>query len=276
MTSGKGFDDIHCQSGCLKENIKLEKCKTGKFKDLTPLGTDKSGLSKENIKIKKCETENFKEITPYRTNKSNQSNVINSDTFLTTNVPRQQETLLNQNGWESLINEVHEIKPGKVQLPSRWAGIFTEAMKELNQYCNLNVTRHYIYGKGNKIMRADYIEGCKLKGTCELYSNMVLKICNDVNEIKHSKEKLKSFQSRYIMTPHLENAPGKEWLRNLKNILSEQFDAGNLGNSGQSKQVFRQLLHEGKLKKRLNKDPIQGMRKLISKFQDDCPRQSSS
>ena len=174
-------------------------------------------------------------------------------------------------------------KSGKVRLPSRWAGIFTEAMKEVNQYCNLNFTRHYIYGKGNKLMRADYychIEGCKLKGTCELYSNMVLKIWNDVNEIKHSKGKLKSFQSRYIRTPLKEkiseqlqetNTLGKEWLRNLKDIPSEQFDAGNLGNSGQSKQVFRQLRHEGKLKKRLDKDPIQIIRKLISKFQDDYP-----
>ena len=119
FTSGKGFDDLH--SGCLKENIKLEKCKTGKFKDVTPLGTDKSRSSKENIKIKKCEIENFKEVTPYRTDKSNQSNVINSDTFFTANVPRQQETLLNQNDWESLINEARETKSGKVQLPSRWA-----------------------------------------------------------------------------------------------------------------------------------------------------------
>ena len=110
FTSGKGFDGLHCRSGCLKENIKLEKCKTGKFKDVTPLGTDKLGSSKENIKIKKCETENFKEVTPYITDKSNQSNVINSDTFFTANVPRQQETPPNQNDWESLINEAHEKK----------------------------------------------------------------------------------------------------------------------------------------------------------------------
>ena len=73
------------------------------------------------------------------------------------------------------------------------------------------------------LMRADYY--CKLKGTCELYSNMVLKICNDEKEIKHSKGKLKSVQSRYIRTPLREkiseqlqetNTPGKEWLRNLK------------------------------------------------------------
>ena len=147
----------------------------------------------------------------------------------------------------------------------------------------LNFTRRYIYGKGNKLMRADYycnIEGFKLKGTCELYSNMVLKIWNNVNEIKHSKGKLKSFQSEYIRTPLREkiseqlqetNTPGKEWLRNSKHIPSEQFDAGNLGNSVQSKQVFRQLRHEGKLKKHLDKDPIQSIRKLISKFQDDYP-----
>ena len=67
FTSGKGFDGLHCRSGCLKENIKLEKCKTGKIKDVTPLRTNKSGSWKENIKIKKCETENFKEVTPYRT-----------------------------------------------------------------------------------------------------------------------------------------------------------------------------------------------------------------
>ena len=131
------------------------------------------------------------------------SNVINSDTLFTANVPWQQETLLNQNDWEYLINEAHETKSGKVQLPSRWPVIFTEAMKELNQYCNFNFTRHYLYGKGNKLMRADYycnIESCRLKSTCELYWNMVLKICNDVNKIKHSKGKLKSFQSRYIRT----------------------------------------------------------------------------
>ena len=40
---------------------------------------------------------------------------------------------------------------------------------------------------------------------------------------------------------------------------------------GQSKQVFRQLRHEGKLKKRLDKDPIQSIRKLISKFQHGYP-----
>ena len=135
---------------------------------------------------------------------TNQSNIINSDTFFTANAPGQQEAQLNQSDWESLINEAHETKSGKVQLPSRWAGIFTKVMKELNQYCNLNFNRHYIYGKGNKLMGADYycnIEGCKLKNTCDLCSNMVLKICNDVNEIKHSKGKLKSFQSRYIRTP---------------------------------------------------------------------------
>ena len=44
-----------------------------------------------------------------------------------------------------------------------------------------------------------------------------------------------------------------------------------MGNSGQSKQVFRQLRHKGKLKKRLDKDPIQSIRKLISKFQDGYP-----
>ena len=157
--------------------------------------------------------------------------------FFTANVPRQQETQLNQNDWESLINEAHETKSGKVQLPSRWAGIFTEVMKELNQYCNLNFNRHYIYGKGNKLMRADYycnIEGCKLKGTCELYSNCIL----------------------YF---------------NLKNIPSEQFDAANLGNSGPRKHVFRQLRHEGKLKQRLDKDPIQSIRNLVSKFQDGYP-----
>ena len=127
-------------------------------------------------------------------------------------------------------------------------------------------------------MRADYY--CKLKGTCELYSNMVLKICNDEKEIKHSKGKLKSFQSRYIRTPLREkiseqlqqtNTRGKEWLRNLKNIPSEQFDAGNLRNSGQSKEVFSQMRHEGKLKQRLDKDPTQSIRQLVSKFQDGYP-----
>ena len=168
---------MHCRSGCLKENIKLEKCETGKIKDVTPLRTNKSGSSKENIKTKKCETENFKEVTPYRSDKSDQSNVINSDTFFSANVPRQQETQLNQIDWKSLINETHETKSGKVQLPSRWAGIFTELIKEPNHYCNLNFNRHCIHGKGNKQMRADYyynIDDCKLKGTCELYSNIGL------------------------------------------------------------------------------------------------------
>ena len=64
FTSGKGFDGLHCRSGCLKENIKLQKCEKEKIKDVTPLRTDKSGSSKENIKIKKCETENVKEVTP--------------------------------------------------------------------------------------------------------------------------------------------------------------------------------------------------------------------
>lgn len=71
---------------------------------------------------KKCETENMKEVTPNspnRTDKSNQSNVINSNTFFAANVPRYQETLLNQSDRESLINEAHETKSGKVQLPSR-------------------------------------------------------------------------------------------------------------------------------------------------------------
>lgn len=60
---------MHCRSGCLKENIKLEKCKMGKFRDVTPLRTDKSGSSKESIKIRNCEIENLEEATPYRTDK---------------------------------------------------------------------------------------------------------------------------------------------------------------------------------------------------------------
>ena len=62
---------------------------------------------------KKCETENIPAITPYKTDKSNQLNVINSDIFFTANVPRQQETRLNQNDWEIFINEAHETKSSK-------------------------------------------------------------------------------------------------------------------------------------------------------------------
>ena len=49
FTSGKDFDSLYCRLGCLKENIKLEKRKTGKFKYVTPLSADKLGSSKENI-----------------------------------------------------------------------------------------------------------------------------------------------------------------------------------------------------------------------------------
>ena len=60
-------------------------------------------------------------------------------------------------------------------------------------------------------------------------------------------------------------------MRNLKDIPEEEFDAGNLGNTGQSKQVFRQLKYEGKMKKPLDKDPLQSILKLFSKYQEDYP-----
>ena len=40
--------------------------------------------------------------------------------------------------------------------------------------------------------------------------------------------------------------PRKKWLRNLKNIPDEEFDACNLESTGQSVWVFRQLRYEGK------------------------------
>lgn len=52
FTSGKDFDSLYCRLGCLKENIKLEKHKTGKFKYFTPPSADKLGSLKENIKKK--------------------------------------------------------------------------------------------------------------------------------------------------------------------------------------------------------------------------------
>ena len=42
-------------------------------------------------------------------------------------------------------------------------------------------------------------------------------------------------------------------------------------NAGQGKQVFRQLKHEGKMKKRLDEDPLQSILKLLSKYQEDYP-----
>ena len=101
--------------------------------------------------------------------------------------------------WESLLAESYEAKSGKLQLPSRWADLFTNTFRDLNQYCNLNFTRHYVYVKSGRLMRAYFycnFEEYQLRGTCELFSDKKMNMNFKVNQIKQAKGKAKSFQSR--------------------------------------------------------------------------------
>ena len=75
----------------------------------------------------------------------------------------------------------------------------TNTFRDLNQYCNLNFTRHYVYAKNGRLMRAYFycnIEEYQLHGTCELFSDKKMSINFKVNQIKQAKGKVKSFQSR--------------------------------------------------------------------------------
>ena len=57
----------------------------------------------------------------------------------------------------------------------------------------------------------------------------------------------------------------------VASVVFDKFDFSNLGNAGQSKQVFRQLKYKGKMKKLIDKDSLQGILKLSSKYQEDYP-----
>ena len=57
----------------------------------------------------------------------------------------------------------------------------------------------------------------------------------------------------------------------VASVVFDKYDFSNLGNAGQSKQVFRQLKYKGKMKKLLDRDLLQGILKLSSKYQEDYP-----
>ena len=54
------------------------------------------------------------------------------------------------------------------QLPIWSVDLFTNTLRNLDQYCDLDFTRHYIYVKDDRLMRVDFncnIEKCQLHGT---------------------------------------------------------------------------------------------------------------
>ena len=65
------------------------------------------------------------------------------------------------------------------QLPIWSVDLFTNTLRNLDQYCDLDFTRHYIYVKDDRLMRVDFncnIEKCQLHGTYELFSDMKMKV----------------------------------------------------------------------------------------------------
>ena len=115
----------------------------------------------QGLKKSKPESKNLQKLQH-----SQQSFQKNLQESFTASIPSHQETVFSRSYWESLPAESHETKSGKLQLPSRWVDLFTNTLRDLNQYCNLNFTRHDVYVKGGRLMRADFycnIEECQLQ-----------------------------------------------------------------------------------------------------------------
>ena len=103
------------------------------------------------------------------------------------------------------------------------------------------------------------IAGCTTKGDIFLYPDMKLVIEHSTNIVQQRKKQHDSFKSRKITGSQREALkkslldcpfPSKEYHKNLSQLDDCNFNAGNICDIGNNKNVYKQIKHESLKKSR--------------------------
>ena len=158
--------------------------------------------------------------------------------------------------WEKLFSEKTMKKDGKFLLPREWTRVFSKKISKVNPFCCIAFNRHSLSKRALHIFSASFrctIAGCNTKGDMYLYPDMKLVIKHSTDIFQHRQNQHDSFKSRKITGSQREVLktslpdcpfPSKEYRENLSQLDDCNFNAGNLCDIGNSKNVYKQIKHE--------------------------------
>ena len=172
-------------------------------------------------------------------------------------LPKNQMVIIDKGKWEDIYSRRKIRKSKSVSLPTDWSSYFAEKVSLVNKYCCICFARHYLPRKGKNLLMADFyckISVCKVSGKLRLHINMELHLEYNINFIKYKNSDGNFFQARFIKGTErglLQEKlldikfPSKEFHKNLASLDKDRFNAGNLTGTGKSKEIYKQINHEG-------------------------------
>ena len=127
---------------------------------------------------------------------------------------------------------------------------------EVNPFCCIAFKRHSLSKRAPNIFSGAFrctVDGCTTKGDIYLYPDMKLVIKHFTNIVQHRKNQHDSSKSRKTTGSPREALktslfdcpfPSKEYDKNLRQLDDCNFNAGNLCDIGNSKNVYKQIKHK--------------------------------
>ena len=122
------------------------------------------------------------------------------------------------------------------------------------------------------------ISGRKVSGKLRLHINMELHLEYNINFIKHKKSDGNFFQAflikgterRMLQEKLLDiKFPSKGFHKILTSLDEDSFNAGNLAGAGKSKEVYKQIKHEGVENLQHHDDIYLSIAKVTEKFTNE-------
>ena len=161
---------------------------------------------------------------------------------------------MEKNDWKDLSTKKTQTKDGKNLLPREWTKILSKKISVVYPFCFIAFDRYLLPKKAEHLLTAPFyctIAGCSIRGEIFLYPNMILVVKHKSNAITHARKSSKSFKSRKITGSQRDNLkrtlvdchfPSREYHKKLDEC---SFNSGNLGEIGNSKNVYKQIKQEG-------------------------------
>ena len=209
----------------------------------------KNQIRKPELKISETEK--------YRLSNTNPKPATSNENISKAVVEREAEILMEKNDWEDLSTKKTQTKDGKNLLPREWTRIFSKKISIANPFCCIAFDCHLLPKKAENLFAAPFyctIAGCSLRGEIFLYPNMKLVVKHKSNAITHARNSSKLFKSRKITGSQRDKLkrslvdcpfPSREYHMKLSQVNECSFNSGNLGEIGNSKNVYKQIKHEG-------------------------------
>ena len=149
---------------------------------------------------------------------------------------------------------------------------------EVNPFCCIAFERHLLSKRAPNIFSGAFrctIDGCTTKGDIYLYPDIKLVIKHSTNIVQHRKNqhdsfkssKITGFQREAVKTSLLDCPfPGKEYHKNLSKLDDCNFNAGNFCDTGNSRDVYKQIKHESLKTKQKHENTILSILKLKKEY----------